>query len=169
MPSSDDTLAKRIRSTANRFPKNIAQLSKNEQEAFEPTTFQDFFREVKTIASGLRKLGVRRGDHVGLISDNRKEWILADLALLCLGAVDVPRGSDSTPDELRYILGHADCKISFVENQAIIEKIASRKKELPDLGLLISFDTVDDTGGGLKTMQFSELIESTFDDEEDHE
>ena len=59
-----------------------------------------------------------RGDHVGLICDTRKEWLLIDLATLGLGAVDVPRGSDSTADEIAYILAHADCAVAAVENAA---------------------------------------------------
>ena len=54
--------------------------------------------------------GVKRGDHVGVISDNRREWIIANLGILGLGAADVPRGADTMPAEACYILQHADVR-----------------------------------------------------------
>ena len=53
---------------------------------------------------------------MGLISDNRKEWLVADLALLSLGACDVPRGCDSMGSEIRFILSFAECEFCFFEN-----------------------------------------------------
>jgi long-chain acyl-CoA synthetase len=167
MANNEDTLAKRFRSASKRYAANIAQLSKNREEVFEPTSYRDLYEEVKTVASGLHRLGVKRGEHVGLISDNRKEWMLTDLALLCLGAVDIPRGSDSTDDELCYILGHADCRVSFVENQAQIDKIVSRKDELPNLELLISFDKPTSSSGGLKIKPFADFLTTPPDDGEE--
>jgi long-chain acyl-CoA synthetase len=62
------------------------------------------------------------------------------MAILGLGAVDVPRGSDSMPDEVAYILGHAECSVSFAEDRSQAEKILSRREALPDLKMLILFD-----------------------------
>ncbi len=169
MAANDDTLAKRFRGVSGRYPANVAQLSKNGEADFKPTSYRDLYRQVKTVAAELYKLGIRRGEHVGLISDNRREWLLADFALLCLGAVDVPRGSDSTPDELRYILKHADCKVSFVENKAQIDKIVSRSDELPDLKLLISFDGTAGSEGGIEIKQFSDLLEAELGGEDDRQ
>ena len=77
MGNNEDTLAKRFRDATKRYADNIAQLSKNEKEEFGPTSYQDLSEEVKAVAAGLHRLGVNRGEHVGLISDNRKEWMLA--------------------------------------------------------------------------------------------
>ncbi|MBT3273530.1 MAG: AMP-binding protein [Spirochaetales bacterium] len=163
MADSGDTLAKRFKDAAEKYPTNIAQLGKDENEEFIPTTFRDMYDSVIQLASLLDNLGVSRGDHVGLISDNRTEWLISDLALLCLGAVDVPRGSDSTADELVYILDHADCKISFVENDAQIEKILSEKANLPQLELLISFEPHDvKSSDGVKILCLSDMLEDAI-------
>ncbi len=81
-------------------PKANAQLSKDAQGKFQPTDYGTLLQEVGICASGLHKFGIKRGENIGLISDNRKEWVIADLAMQGLGAADVPRGCDSTPRKL---------------------------------------------------------------------
>jgi long-chain acyl-CoA synthetase len=98
---------------------------------------------VRAFGTALIELGVSRGDHVGLMSDNRREWLITDLSLLSIGAVDVPRGSDSTVDEMAYILRHADCKLVFAENRVQMEKILSRRSDLPLLETIVLFDPRD--------------------------
>lgn len=136
-----DTVPKRIRSTAGRHPELPALMTKNAQGEFESTTYKQLYEQVKQCAAGLASLGIKRGEHVGIISDNRQEWIVTDLALLGIGAVDVPRGSDSMADEVGYILGHAECSVSFAENSAQADKILSKKESLPNLHTLILYDS----------------------------
>ena len=83
---------------------------------------------------------MKRGEHVGIISDNRKEWMIANLGILGIGAADVPRGSDTMPDEARYILAHADCAIALAENAEQLKKILGKKQELPLLKTIIVID-----------------------------
>ena len=67
-------------------------------------------------AAALKEIGVVRGEAIGLISDNRKEWEQADMGIMALGAVDVPRGCDATLIDLQQILsfttqiGRASCR-----------------------------------------------------------
>jgi long-chain acyl-CoA synthetase len=115
-------------------------LSKDASGEFQGTTYHDYYESIKKIGCGLHSLGIERGHHVGIIADNRPEWTITDMAILGLGAVDVPRGSDSMPDEVAYILGHAECSVSFAEDRSQAEKILSRREALPDLKMLILFD-----------------------------
>jgi len=59
---------------------------KDDEGAFLSVTYKDFTSDSELLAAGLSALGVKRSDNVGLISDNRKEWLLADTAILSLGA-----------------------------------------------------------------------------------
>ena len=135
-----DTVPKRIRSTAGQHPGLTALMYKDSQGEFISITYKELYEQIKQFAAGLNSLGISRGNHIGIISDNRKEWIITDLALLGIGAVDVPRGSDSMADEVGYILGHAECSIAFAENSTQAEKILSKKEDLPNLHTLILFD-----------------------------
>ena len=89
------TLPQIIQKNVKENPNLVAQYSKDEAGNFRPTTYAEMYREILAYAAGLREIGIKRGDHVGLISDNRKEWLITSFALHCLGAADVPRGCDS--------------------------------------------------------------------------
>ena len=125
------TLPLLLENIAASHPDNTAQLSKDREGTFHPRSWRDLLTEVDAFAAGLVELGVSRGDHVGLISENRAEWLVCDLATMSLGAADVPRGNDTTPQELRFILGYADVAVVAVENQAQLDKLAGIADELP--------------------------------------
>lgn len=160
-----ETIPKLLIEMAEKYPDYEAQLSKDGEGVFQPTTFSEFLEITCSMAAGLRKLGVSRGDHVGLISENRKEWLIADIALMCFGAADVPRGCDSTADELQYILDFADCETCFVENVTQLEKILTKQSSLPKLKRFIVLDSGFDTGSaaaakGVEVLNFSEVMEA---------
>jgi long-chain acyl-CoA synthetase len=159
-----DTIPKRIRYVAGQYPEYSAQMYKDSSGEFQETSFEELYRTVSEFACGLHELNVERGDHVGIISDNRREWLITDLALLGLGAVDVPRGSDSMPDEISFILRHADCSLSFAENAAQAEKILSKKDELPHLKSIILYDAsreVDPKAAeGVEILRFEDVLKS---------
>ena len=163
-----DTVSQRLLRVVETHRDAVAVLSKDRGGDFQPTGFQALRSEVAVVAAGLAAAGVARGDHVGLICDTRKEWLLVDQALLGLGAVDVPRGSDSTADEIAYILDHADCKTACVENAAQLAKVAGIKERLPQLGRAVVLDAAElDSAGraaakaqGLEVLTLDEVIRS---------
>ncbi len=135
-----DTIAKLVRDFATTKPELIIQRAKDSAGTFQAVSWKAFYQQVCAFAAGLSSIGIQRGDHVGIISDNMPEWLVADLAMQCIGAADVPRGSDSTVMEIEYILEHAECAVSLVENQAQLEKILSARKSLKKLKTLIVMD-----------------------------
>lgn len=159
----ETTLPLLVRERVRQYPAIAAQYSKNADNVFQPRTFRDFYEDILDAAAGLLELGVKRGDHVGLISDNRAEWLKTDIAVLALGAADVPRGCDSTAAEIAYILGFSDCWISFAENRRQLEKILSKKEDLPKLTTILLFDPAreeDRRAGaevGVRILDFGEL------------
>jgi long-chain acyl-CoA synthetase len=119
---------------AQRQPDVTAQLSKDAQGTFQPTSYGTLLKEVSICAHGLHHLGIRRGEKVGLVSDNRKEWLIADLAMLGLGAADVPRGCDATAQEIAYILSWSECATAILENDRQLQKILDIKAGLLPFG-----------------------------------
>ena len=82
-------------------------------------TYEELDRRASALALALaRTLGVCRGELVALISDNRPEWLVCSLAIHFLGAVDVPRASDTPPEILEAILRHAEPAVVIVEEAA---------------------------------------------------
>jgi long-chain acyl-CoA synthetase len=112
-------------------------------ERFKPKSYRQFYDEIRYAAGGLLELGLKRGDHVGIVADNRQEWMVSDFGILSIGAADVPRGADATAGELAYILGVTACAVVFVENQKLVKRLLSVRADLPVLATLISYDPVD--------------------------
>ncbi len=134
-----DTVPKRFRAASKAFADTAALMVKDENGKFQSITYREMYKTVASLGTGLQKIGIKRGDHAAIISDNRMEWILLDLALLGIGAIDVPRGSDSTADEIAYILDHSESSTVFAENAAQVKKILSKKEELPRLSRIVVF------------------------------
>ena len=84
-------------------------------------TYQKLFDDALLLARAFKSKGVSKDIKVILLSDNRYEWMVSDLALISLGAISVPRGSDTPPSELAYILSHAEAKYAIVETSALLE------------------------------------------------
>ena len=94
------TIPKILRAVAARYPEVPAQLSHSKDGSYKPTNYHDFYQTALDFGGALLEMGVRRGDKIGLIADNRAEWEHADMGLLAIGAVDVPRGCDATEKDL---------------------------------------------------------------------
>ena len=142
----ENTVVKVHWAVAKRQPDAVALLSKDKSGEWQSITYGQFISLVERFGAGLLAHGVKRGDHVGVISDNRKGWMIANLGILGVGAADVPRGSDTMPDEAAYILRHADCVVSLAENVEQARKILGKKQDLPLLKSIIVME--DDVGAG---------------------
>jgi long-chain acyl-CoA synthetase len=134
------TLPLLLKKITAEYPHIAAQYMRDENGGFTPRSYQELELEVHRFAAGLKDLGVSRGDHVGLISENRPEWLVADMATLALGAADVPRGNDSMAQELAFILGFSESGTVFVENAEQLAKVASVKDEIKTLKQFIVLD-----------------------------
>ena len=134
------TLPGIIQRNVRDYPNFVAQYSKDKDEVFQPTTYTEMYNEILCYAAGLREEGIKRGDHVGFISDNRKEWLITSFALHCLGAADVPRGCDSMAEELAYIISFADCRIAVLENETQLAKLLPLRDKMPKLSRFIIID-----------------------------
>ncbi|MBL8968167.1 MAG: AMP-binding protein [Spirochaetaceae bacterium] len=121
-------------------PTVAAQYAKDASGEFAPISYAELLADIAAFAQGLAKLEVQRGDRIGLISDNRREWLVTDLAILGLGAADVPRGCDATEDEIRYILSWSECKLAILENERQLEKLLTQRERMPLLTRVLLFD-----------------------------
>ncbi|MGE4524547.1 MAG: long-chain fatty acid--CoA ligase [Sphaerochaeta sp.] len=124
----------------NQYPAYAVQMSKDKHGVFTSVSYSELSSEVNSLAASLAKRGVKRGDLIGLISDNRSEWLASDLAILTLGAADVPRGRDAMPYEISFILSVTEARFCFVENAVQLRKIVNLLDKLPDLKHLIVMD-----------------------------
>ncbi len=113
-------------------------LPRRRARVVEPVTFRRLVADVELVALGLVSLGIQHGDRIGLLAENRYEWLLADLGAIYFGAVDVPRGSDTSPIEMVFILRHSGARATFVEDDQTATLVLEKKTELPELRHVIT-------------------------------
>jgi long-chain acyl-CoA synthetase len=80
---------------------------------------EDFVERVKNAALGLAALGIRPGDRIALLSENRPEWSIVDLAILSLGAINVPIYTTQAVEQIDYILSDSGAKAIFISNRRL--------------------------------------------------
>ncbi len=114
----------RLRRTCARRPDRLATVG-NGHCRFPRLTYRELIEHVDDLAAGFIDLGLRPGDKVGMVSDNHDLWIIADLALLSIGCVTVPRGADASTAEIALCLSHAECRLALFENQALLDRVRS--------------------------------------------
>lgn len=137
----EKTLPRMLREVSQKYPDIPAQMTRISKEGdFETVTYKELYDNSQAFAGGLLALGTVRGEKVGLISDNRKEWEQADMGIMTIGACDVPRGCDATEKDLKYILSFTEVKTCIVENEFQIRKILNVKDEIPTLKRFIIFE-----------------------------
>jgi long-chain acyl-CoA synthetase len=108
--------------------------------AYRPISHRTLLERVRRAAVGLQELGVRGGDRVGLLSENRPDWAIADYACLTACVADVPIYPNSTPDQAGYILRDSGSVAIFVSTADQAAKIAQIRKQCPALRHVIGFD-----------------------------
>ncbi len=100
---------------------------------WEPISWRTYEADVSRCARALKRRGVGAGDGVCILSFNRFEWVVADLAAMAVGAVPAGIYTTCSPDQCQYILEHCEAPIVFVEDAAQLRKIAEVKDRLPKL------------------------------------
>ena len=115
-----DTFSKILRDNAAVFA-NKAAIREKEYGIWQTLSWNDFYNNAQILAYGFKKNGVKRGDKVAIVGDNRPKLYLTIAASQLLGAIPVPCYQDSAADEILYILDHAEIKIVVVENQEQVD------------------------------------------------
>lgn len=141
----EETLPKLFRKSAERWPETACFLYHNKDGSYAEINYHDAYQLALDFAGSLLSIGAKRGERIGLISENRKEWEQADMGLLILGCIDTPRGCDATENDLSYILSFAEVEIVIAENQSQVKKILNIKDKIPKVKTIISFDPIEDS------------------------
>ena len=99
-----------------------------------------FVARVRHVALGLASLGIKAGDRVALLSENRPEWSISDLAILSIGAVNVPIYTTQAVDQVRFILSDSGARALFVSGRKVFKHARGALEDLSMPLKLIFFD-----------------------------
>ncbi len=154
LPSVEvDTIPKTFFAGLDRYGGHPAMLFKD-GAGWQSLAGPDVSARVERIAAELYHLGIRPGDRVALLSENRPEWAMADFAVLGLGAADVPLYATLPPDQIAYILNDSAACAVFVSSRAQLAKILEVRDQTPALRTIIAFD---DSGDAADVVTLSEV------------
>lgn len=108
--------------------------------SYQGFSYNELLERVKYFALGLASLGIKHGDRVAVISENRPEWAIADFGILALGATNVPIYPTITPLQIEYILSDSGSKSIIVSTPELQEKLFKIFDNLPELEKIIYMD-----------------------------
>ena len=134
-----DTFPKILRDNAKIFADKAA-IREKEFGIWQTLSWREFYDNTLSLAGGFKNNGIKRGDKVAIIGDNRPKLYMTIAASQILGAIPVPCYQDSAADEILYILDHAEAKLAVVENQEQVDKVLEVMDRLPKLKLIIYDD-----------------------------
>jgi len=134
------TLPQMLRERAQRDADRVA-IRQKDFGIWKPYTWAQYYERASHFAQGLATLGLATDGHLGVISENRIEWVLAQMGASLLGAVTVGVYPTSPTPEVAYVVGHADIDIMVCEDQEQVDKVLEALEQLPRLRKIIMVET----------------------------
>ena len=126
----------------NNFPQDVCIAGKDTGKWVTYST-QEYVDQANLISKGLLKMGIKPGDKIALISNNRPEWNIMDIGILQVGAIDVPVYPTISEDDYKFIFNDAEIKMCIVSDADLLKKIQNIKSSVPTLGEIYTFNKVD--------------------------
>ena len=133
------TPCRKVNEIASRFPEKVAFRDKR-FGIWSEISYQSFWEQAQWVGCALNYFGVDRFDKAAVHSENRPEWIIADIGIQSIRAITVGLYPTNPPSEVKYLLGHSESKILFAEDQEQVDKALEVKDELPNLQKIIYFE-----------------------------
>ena len=131
--TKDLTIPKLFVAQCKKYGKNKVAMREKEFGIWIPFTWQDYYDNVKYLCLGMVSLGLKKGDKVAMIGDNRPEGLWAEMAAMCAGGIGVWLFQDCMMDEVKYIIDHSDTTFFVGETQEEADKALAIKDACPRL------------------------------------
>ncbi len=146
-----------------RYDKSDAIRVKREG-SYQSVSHKFFRQRVSDFGRGLMALGMAEGAHIGLLSETRFEWAIADLGIVSAGGVNVPIYPTLTDDDIAWVLGNAEVTGLILSSAEQVGKILAVKDRLPELKFIVVMDK-DAKQDGVYLMDDVEIMGSRQDNE----
>ncbi len=134
-----DTLPKALAEMAGKQPGRVA-LRRKELGVWQDISWSEYLRKVRQVALGLHDLGVKRGDHVAIIGENRPEWLYSALGAMSIGATFVGVYTTNPATECEYVVGHSESVVYICEDEEQFDKALVFRSRTPKLRKMIVWD-----------------------------
>ncbi|MDA3896948.1 MAG: AMP-binding protein, partial [Desulfobacteraceae bacterium] len=151
------TINEVFKNRAEKYKQRLA-VEKKLNGKWEKVTWSQYYENARSVGLGLHSLGIKKGDIVSILSENRLEWLYTDMGALGLGTVVVPIYTTLIAEEIKYIIKNAESKVIFVENKMQLEKTLSFLDEVESLEKIIVFNKQDAKSSHPAVISFDDLI-----------
>jgi long-chain acyl-CoA synthetase len=134
-----DTFPKLLARHAAEHPDDVA-LREKDFGIWQSITWAEYQERVRRCALGLHHLGVGRGDVVGLIGDNRPDWVIGEIASHALGAMSLGLYRDALEEEVAYLVNYAGVKVVLAEDEEQVDKLLGLGDRIPTVEMIVYAD-----------------------------
>ncbi|MET0907657.1 MAG: AMP-binding protein, partial [Tardiphaga sp.] len=134
-----DTYPKLLRLNAREYGQETA-LREKDFGLWREFTWNDYHARVKDFALGMIELGIGKGDVVGIIGDNRPDWVSAEIAAHAIGGMSLGLYRDVLDEEAAYLLNYGEAKIVFAEDEEQVDKLLTLADRVPALKHIVYSD-----------------------------
>ncbi|MGY4372354.1 long-chain acyl-CoA synthetase [Bradyrhizobium sp. LB1.3] len=134
-----DTYPKMLRLNAKEYGNEIA-LREKDLGLWRPFTWNDYQTRVRDFALGLVELGLGREDVIGIIGDNRPDWVAAEVAAHAIGGLSLGLYRDVLDEEASYLLNYGEAQLVFAEDEEQVDKLLTLAERVPRLKHIIYSD-----------------------------
>jgi long-chain acyl-CoA synthetase len=134
------TFPKLLDRLAERYGDNRVALQEKRYGIWQPITWRGYRQRVRDFAHGLAALGVQPGEVVGILGDNRPEWLITELAAQSLGAVSVGIYPTSVGEEIVHVLTDGGVRMVIAEDQEQVDKLIRLWDQLPTVAKVVYYD-----------------------------
>jgi long-chain acyl-CoA synthetase len=134
-----DTYPKMLRLNAREFGSEIA-LREKDLGLWKPFTWNNYHTRVRDFALGMIELGLGRGDVIGIIGDNRPDWVAAEIASHAIGGLSLGLYRDVLDEEAAYLLNYGEAKLVVAEDEEQVDKLLGLAERAPHLKHIVYSD-----------------------------
>lgn len=153
------TIPQLFEKSVKQFPNNTLVLEKDNTKVYKPITYREIENRVHCFACGLLDLGIKHGDRLALLAEGRSEWLISELGMLFIGAINVPLSIKiNEPEELAFRIAHSGCSVVVVSERQL-EKVRNIISQLSEVKNIIVIKDNKDTKLNEGEITYTEIIE----------
>lgn len=122
-----------------KYPEQDTALAKKENGEWRRYSIQEYVNTTNIISFALIKIGIKKNDKVAIISSNRPEWNILDMAIQKVGAITVPIYPTISKDDYKIIINNCEAKLAIIEGLSVLSKIEEIRPEIPSIEHIFTF------------------------------
>ena len=128
-----------LTSYMKKYPEQDTALAKKENGEWRRYSIQEYVNTTNIISFALIKIGIKKNDKVAIISSNRPEWNILDMAIQKVGAITVPIYPTISKDDYKIIINNCEAKLAIIEGLSVLSKIEEIRPEIPSIEHIYTF------------------------------